>query len=1179
MCDVIRACSAFARDLFGTPAAWWDLFALQITGLRLIGFKSFVEPTTLLIQPGLTGVVGPNGCGKSNLLEALRWVMGETSYKSMRASSMDDVIFSGTDHRPARNAAEVTVMLDNAERNAPAEFNSADVIEISRRIEREAGSVYRVNGKEVRARDVKVLFEDAATGARSHALVRQGQIGELITAKPEKRRRILEDAAGIAGLHTRRHEAEIKLRGADDNLARLEDLLGQLNGQINGLKRQARAAKRYREIAEEIRAVEAVLLHYGWQDVIDAVTATEALLDTSVRALAEATEHEAASQRTHFEASAALQPLRDREAERAAALQRLKIENETQQRDIERAEARGAELAGRITELRADADRNNALVDEARRKGADVEAEITALTAAEEAHRGSLGAVQAALEGANAELATRDGEADAQRTAFLEAKAAREQADARHRDATRRLEQRIARREAAEREQAAAVASAPELNAERALEERIAQHATELETQSRSLEQADEAMAAAIEQARQAQTERADSREKLTALDAEATALDLAIGTDEAATAPVSAAIAVTEGYEIALAAALGDGLDAPVDTPVAASTWRSEVSASAGAELPADATPLLDLVDAPPALHRRLQQVGVVDEADGAALQLVLAPGQLLVSRTGALWRWDGYAVRAGETSAAARRLEMRTRRRALEQERAAAAQALSETEEKERAAQATQRECSSALAEAKSRVRDLQSAISSGRDELTRLERLGRESRERIALAGAALARAGEDMTGAEEEVSLAAEALLPESDVAEKNAALDAAMQVLAVAKDAALACRTAVSEHDAERMRMTRRLDELRQACDQWRERAAQGATQSEILAARLAETEAAAAKIAEAPAAMRARQEKLRDEIERGERARTDAADALAEADTAVRSADKALDAARAAVSEHREARARGEAQLEAARERMAAHGRLIRETLDCTPQQCLDIAGITQPDLLPDRDLSTRQLERLRADRERLGGVNLRAEQELEELTVQFDGMEQERVDLEEAIGKLRQGISQLNREARRRLLDAFEMVDGHFRRLFSTLFNGGAAELRLVDSDDPLDAGLEIVARPPGKNPVTLSLLSGGEQALTATALTFAVFLTNPSPICVLDEVDAPLDDANVDRYCDLMDEMARSTSTRFLVITHHPNTMARMSRLFGVTMMEKGVSQLVSVDLETAERIRDTA
>src|SRR5262245_40627313 len=263
---------------------------MKITRLRLLGFKSFVEPAELVIEPGLTGVVGPNGCGKSNLLEALRWVMGETSHKSMRAAAMDDVIFSGTNARPARNSAEVTIFLDNAERKAPAEFNDAEVIEITRRIEREAGSAYRINSKEARARDVKILFEDAATGARSPALVRQGQIGEIVNAKPEQRRRILEDAAGIAGLHTRRHEAELRLKAAENNLARLNDILGQLNSQVESLKRQARQARRYKDLSAEIRKSDALLLHLSWREAATQVNAEEANLAAALEKMALATE-------------------------------------------------------------------------------------------------------------------------------------------------------------------------------------------------------------------------------------------------------------------------------------------------------------------------------------------------------------------------------------------------------------------------------------------------------------------------------------------------------------------------------------------------------------------------------------------------------------------------------------------------------------------------------------------------------------------------------------------------------------------------------------------------------------------------------------------------------------------------------------------------------------------------
>jgi chromosome segregation protein len=360
---------------------------------------------------------------------------------------------------------------------------------------------------------------------------------------------------------------------------------------------------------------------------------------------------------------------------------------------------------------------------------------------------------------------------------------------------------------------------------------------------------------------------------------------------------------------------------------------------------------------------------------------------------------------------------------------------------------------------------------------------------------------------------------------------------------------------------------------------WQKRIANARDQIATLRAREEETSADLAALANLPAEIEQRRSKLLDAIGAAERERSKAADELAIAETALKQLEKGLRDVQERLSAAREGRARSEALLEGARERRSDCARAIREQLDCAPDSCLSLAGLKPgADIPPLAEVEAR-LTKLKGDRERLGGVNLAAEEEEAELAARLEEMEREKADVEQAIARLRQGISNLNREGRKRLLEAFDAVNGHFGRLFQTLFGGGAAELKLVDSDDPLESGLEILACPPGKRPQVLTLLSGGEKALTALALIFAVFLTNPSPICVLDEVDAPLDDANVERFCLLMEEMARTTDTRFLIITHHPLTMARMSRLFGVTMSERGVSQLVSVDLETAERLRDAS
>src|SRR4051812_6858582 len=345
---------------------------MKLTRLRLLGFKSFVEPTDFLIEPGLTGVVGPNGCGKSNLVEALRWVMGESSHKAMRAADMEDVIFAGSGSRPARNNAEVAMLVDNSARKAPAQFNEYDTLDVSRRIEREHGSTYRINGREVRARDVHILFADASTGSRSPALVHQGRIGEIIQAKPEKRRRVLEEAAGISGLHARRHEAELRLRAAEQNLLRLEDVINQLAGQVAALKTQARQAVRYRNIAAQVRKAEATLYHLRFLAATAELADAEHAKDMAVRVVAERTGAQAEASTRQANTAAGLPPLREAEARAAAALQRLVIARETLEREEARARERMAELERRLTQLDGDSERE-------RRLAADAEAALARL--------------------------------------------------------------------------------------------------------------------------------------------------------------------------------------------------------------------------------------------------------------------------------------------------------------------------------------------------------------------------------------------------------------------------------------------------------------------------------------------------------------------------------------------------------------------------------------------------------------------------------------------------------------------------------------------------------------------------------------------------------------------------------------------------------------------------------
>ena len=1151
---------------------------MQITRLRLLGFKSFVEPTELIIEPGLTGVVGPNGCGKSNLLEALRWVMGETSYKSMRASSMDDVIFAGTETRPSRNMAEVTLTIDNSARTAPAAFNDSDILEVSRRIQRDAGSIYKVNGKDARARDVQLLFADAATGARSQALVKQGQIGELINAKPQDRRRILEDAAGIAGLHGRRHEAELRLKAAETNLDRLQDVIGQLGSQLQNLRRQARQAQRYKELTGELRAAEAIQHHLHYTAANDQVQAEEAALFEALRTVGQFTQAESAALRAQAEAADALQPLRDEEALRAAVLHRLGVERETLDREEVRAKERKAELEARLVQIQRDALREDDAIAEARdllERLAEEEETLKQGADESEAREAALRAVeaeQATLDSAERELA-----ALTARVADL--KAARRQHEAQVNDQAARV-QRFAAEAAQVARQLADLST--KLGDTSSLEW-LRQETAELEAALLETEEATQAAESASLDARQREKDTRDAaaaaRLRAKQLETEvATLIKLLKPTDAGRFKPVVDQIKVASGYEVALGAALGDDLDITADA-AAPTRWAFVGEGDADAALPQGAEPLTARVQGPRELIRRLRQIGVVSQADGERLKSQLKPGQRLVSREGDLWRWDGLTAAANAPSAAARRLAERNRLEGLE----AQLEELHAIADEAEAARAAAQEAAAGCASEEKRLRELwrgtQSTLGQKRSALAQAEKLALENASKLQSLRDAQARAEtarDEAAAARETAQMALDDAQP-VDAAE--AELAQLMRKVADRRSAYTQAKAALDGIDREIRTRAERLKAISAERDRWFQRSKSASSQIATLQERLSAIREELAEIAELPQKITERRNRLLNEIGAAETARKAAADTLADATNALRDADRALREAQSGLATAREAKARIEARLEGARERRADYSRLIRESFECQPEEVLKAGGIEDASKLPALHEVEQQIVKLKADRERLGGVNLRAEEEAGQLTSEFDTLEAERNDLQEAVAKLRQGIANLNREGRKRLLEAFETVNGHFQRLFSILFAGGEAELLLIESDDPLESGLEILARPPGKKPQVLTLLSGGEKALTALALIFAVFLTNPSPICVLDEVDAPLDDSNVDRFCAMMEEMSRSTDTRFLVITHHPMTMSRMNRLFGVTMAERGVSQLVSVDLQAAERFREAS
>jgi chromosome segregation protein len=1151
---------------------------VQITRLRLLGFKSFVEPTELLIEPGLTGVVGPNGCGKSNLLEALRWAMGETSYKSMRGAAMDDVIFAGSEDRPSRNSAEVTLFVDNSDRTAPAEFNDTDMLEVTRRIEREAGSAYKVNGKDARARDVRLLFEDAATGARSPALVRQGRIGEIVNAAPQERCRVLEDAAGIAGLHSRRHEAELRLKATEANLERLGDLVGQLSSQLQALKRQARQAQRYREISGKIRETEALQHHLHWIAACEHVEQAEASFQSALGQVAQETKSEGEALRQQAEAAEKLQPLRDEEAARAAVLHRLSVERDALEREEARAKARQAELETRLAQASRDLAREEEHIAEAESMLRGLGEEERRLEAASSRDVQEPQLREAAAKATDT-LAAAEQELGEATTSLVEARAE----GSRLEGEKAAIENRLAQLEAQASELGLELAR---LEADVGGDTKLAGLNAELSRLSALVEGIEAELAEAEQEEDAARFHEAKMRAlaasaKLVSQDVEtelATLSKLLAPIQGGEWMPIVDEIKVASGYEQALGAALGDDLDA-ADNETAPAHWRFTAARADDPGLPDGATPLSHFVKAPTVLTRRLAQIGVVAAERGRDLQAALAPGQRLVSKEGDLWRWDGYSVRSGAASPAGARLVERSRLEALKDERAKA----------EAHALAAEAELAEATAKAEAagqktktlrhRAKDAHGELDRTRDAIAATEHAAQSNSKQLGALAEAIARTGAARVETREQGERVRTALLGLASLSVLEAALERAQAKATASRSQAARAEAALEGFEREVRLRQERLEAIRAEDQLWRNRIAKAREQIETLRARAAETRTDLAALANLPVEIEQRRGRLLDAIAAAERERSNAADDLALAETELKAREKALREVQEKLSAAREARARAEALLESSRERRSETAHTIREQLDCAPDACLALAGVKDGAPLPGIAEIEGRLAKLKGDRERLGGVNLRAEDEEAELSAKLEELERERADVEQAIARLRQGISNLNREGRKRLLEAFDMVNGHFQRLFQTLFGGGNAELQLVESDDPLESGLEIMACPPGKRPQTLTLLSGGEKALTALALIFAVFLTNPSPICVLDEVDAPLDDANVERFCLLMEEMSKETDTRFLIITHHPLTMSRMSRLFGVTMAERGVSQLVSVDLETAERLRDAS
>ena len=1146
--------------------------------LRLSGFKSFVEQTELVIDPGMTGIVGPNGCGKSNLVEALRWVMGETSAKKMRGGEMDDVIFGGTDLRPSRNLAEVALVLDNKTRSATAEFNGADELEVSRRIERGEGSDYRINGRNVRQKDVQLLFADQATGAHSTSIVSQGQVGAIVNAKPQERRQILEEAAGITGLHARRHEAELRLKAAEQNMTRVDDILGNLSTQMNALQRQAKQASKYRALSEIIRKTEAALLHVKWLAAQHDHEEAEAALANAERQVRDLTMLVTQGNTERANMAAALPPLRNEEAAAAAVLQRLIIARETI--DSELARTQGALDSQRrlLDQTIADNAREQALSADAEAALGRLSEEETRLNAERETATTALPAAEVALAEATEKVTTAESTVATLTQQFATASAERH-------SLTSQINRATQQRQTLDSRRAEAMAQRDSLNIDAetsaaidAARDAVTAAETALSARQDHATATEAALKTAEAEAEAARTAKMEAQSAMGKREAEAAALIEILAAGDEMFAPLVDQVSAEAGFEVALAAALGEALSAPLDSE-ANTYWQNLPSYSNADALPGGATPISQYIKAPAALSRALAQIGVVEDAEtGRRLSSDLRPGQTLVSKTGDAFRWDGYTIKADAPTAAAIKLRQKNRLAEVKTEIAALQPQLATTTEALAAAQSRVTDTGTRATAARDDLSSAYKALTDARARETQLMQQHAATASRLEALTTQLAALTDDLNRVDGERAEAEQRLSALPDLDALTTQRDTAQDTLKIARAIQQDCQAALTTLKADIAGHDRRHLAITGERTSWTTRMGSAAARQQELAARRDQAEHEIGQLEARPGQIEAERRALLSQVSEAETNRSAKSDALQTAENALAQHERTLKQQEESLTVSRENRVRGEGALEAAKHLQEELLARMTEKLDAVPAQLLEMAQVEDAETLPSADVLERELHKATVDRDALGPVNLRADVEATELQTEIDRVGTDRGELAEAIAKLRQGIQELNREARARLTVAFDEVNAAFQDLFVRLFGGGRAYLQLTEAEDALDAGLEIYASPPGKKLQILSLLSGGEKALTATALLFAVFLSNPSPICVLDEVDAPLDESNVGRFCDMVEEIARAKKTRFLIVTHHRLTMARMDRLFGVTMQERGVSSLMSVDLATAERYRET-
>ena len=1142
---------------------------MKFKSIRISGFKSFLEPTEIDLNEGLTGIVGPNGCGKSNIVEAIKWVMGENSARQMRGEGMDDVIFSGSNERPARNFAEVTIKLDNTEKKAPANFNQFDEIEISRKIERDKGSTYRVNSKQVRARDVQLIFADTATGARSSGIVSQGRISQIIESSLEERRIILEEAANIKGLHNRRHEAELKLNGATDNLSRLLDIENTYNEQLIELEKQGRKAARYRSVGDRLRKAEASLFLSLLNTAEKEFDELETKFEKSKNNVEEAQINLSKNTKSKLEIFNKLPELRKIETEKAAILQSLNISKIRLEEEEATSKFTLNNVLNQITQIETDIKREIEIKDDANKTIANLLLEKDKLqldtkdftTKKNDASK-KVNELKIKSEDADAKLSSINSEIFSIKS---------DKSDLENR--INNLKEKIKNSE--DQKSQFNITEDKKLidehNKKRVnIEKLIKEESNKLELIKKQLETKENLNINLKEKKGKIDYD-------LNVMRADLHSLSSLLGYDEFKNNTLEATIDDIGNLQDAIGSVLGETILAPVKSDNSdeqnISYWK-EITAKFEEKLPKGATPIISKIKKNSILDIALIGIGIVEnEKTALKLQRELSFGQALTTLKGGLWRWDGYVQPLGVQNSYSERLQQITKLRNLqdelpskEKEEVTIVNEINQNELELKKFFGTTKEIESKINLLNNELNDTKLSISSLDSKINSSNILLKEHQNILD-------------TSQKELVDL--------ETLSKKSLNLPTLLADELKIRNAADQCRNELTDAMAAEQQIRnqesyqqRNLMQINNQKNDWENRKDEAETRIKSLKERLDNLKEDKSRLEKLPDNFVEKANELNIKIETAEQKRNLAADKLVQTETLLNEAEKLEKSSEQNLASFREDMIKVEAALNLASTKIENIEDRVYEKLRVKSKQLKEIVNLSDnEELNTSIETLEKTVQRLLNERESLGAVNLRAEEEMNEMRQKIELMSKERVDLELAIEKLKSGIFELNKEGRQRLKDSFELVNKNFKNLFKELFGGGDAELKLVGDDDPLKAGLEILASPPGKKMQLLSLLSGGEQALTAISLIFSVFLCNPAPICILDEVDAALDDSNVSRFCNLLDKIVDETETYFLVVTHHRLTMAKMNRLFGVTMEQKGISRLVSVDLEQANKIKDIA